>query len=396
MRLPPFLRSDARPVSVVFFGNGAFIAAWAPHVPYVRDHVGLTDGVLGLVLLVMALGAVAAMVSAAPVSARVGAQRVTLWAAVALAIALPLPMLAPSLWTLLPAAAFFGGSIGTMDVAMNAVAADVEKAARRPLMSGFHGMFSLGALVGSGASALAIRAGLTPTQHTVATSVVVLAALYPFLRRLPASAPPSADAGSGRVRLPSGALLVIGIIALVVLAAEGAVTDWSALLLRDYLGASGAVAALGFGSLALTMALFRFFGDGINVRVGPVALVLWGAALAAVGLLVAVTAPNAALGIAGFAIVGIGLSNTVPVVFSAAAARGRTSAEGLSSVAAFGYLGFLAAPPAIGWISDASSLRWSLAGMALLCLVAAGLARVVAPERAATVPTSASKVPRRG
>jgi hypothetical protein len=376
-----WLRGPRVAVSVTFFVNGLLLASWAPHVPDVREHLGLTEGVLGTALLAGAVGAVSAMTLAAPLSARIGPHRLAMAAGVSLALVAPLPVIAPSLWTLVIALLAWGAAIGSMDLAMNAVAADVEHRAERPLMSGFHGMFSLGALVGSIIAFGVIRAGLTPAEHMTLIAVLVLVGAWTSFRALPPATRGMDEAPSGRLRWPGGALLAIGVIALIVLAAEGAVENWSALVLKENFGSTASFAALGYGALSLTMAVFRFLGDGINKRVGPAVLLASGAGVAGAGLALGMIVGTPWAGVVGFGIMGIGLANTVPIVFSAGAAHGRTAAEGLSAVAVLGYLGFIVAPPTIGFVAQSTSLPIALGGVAATLGIAALMSRAVAPAR---------------
>ena len=383
-----WLRRPRVAVSVTFLVNGVIIASWAPHIPYVRERLALSEGVLGLALLAGAVGAVSAMTLAAPLSARIGPHRLAMIGGILLLGISPLLVVAPNLPLLVLGLLAWGASTGAMDLAMNAVAADVEHRARRPLMSGFHGMFSLGALAGSVIAAGAIRAGFTPFEHVAIVAALLLAFAWVSFRALPPASRGTENAERTRLRLPARALVVIGILALIVLGAEGAVESWSALLLKEGMGSTASFAAFGYGAFSLTMALFRFLGDGINTRVGPVALVATGAGLAGAGLAfgLIVNAPWAM--VVGFGIMGVGLANTVPVVFSAAAAHGKTAAEGLSSVAVLGYLGFLVGPPAIGFAAQATSLRVALLGVAAVLGVGALMSRTVAPAGEATLKAS--------
>jgi hypothetical protein len=377
-----WLRKQRVATSVTFLVNGVMVASWAPHVPDVREHLRLSEGVLGTALLAGAVGAVSAMTLAAPLSARVGPHRLAMAAGVALAFVSPLPVIAPNLWTLVLALFAWGATIGSMDLAMNAVAADVEHREGRPLMSSFHGMWSLGALVGSIIAFGAIRAGLTPLEHMAAVGVAVVVVAWTSFRALPPATRGMDEASSGRLRWPGRALLGVGLVAFIVLAAEGAVENWSALVLKENFGSTASFAALGYGALSLTMATFRFLGDGINRRVGPVTLLASGAGLAGAGLAFGMIVGTPWAGVVGFGIMGIGLANTVPIVFSAGAAHGRTAAEGLSSVAVLGYLGFLVAPPVIGNVAEATSLPIALTCVAATLGIAALMARVVAPVKA--------------
>jgi hypothetical protein len=376
-----WLRRPRVAVSITFLVNGVMVASWAPHVPDVREHLHLTEGVLGTALLAGAVGAVSAMTLAAPLSARVGPHRLAMAAGVSLAVVSPLPVIAPNLWTLVIALFAWGATIGSMDLAMNAVAADVEHRGGRPLMSSFHGMWSLGALIGSVIAFVVIRAGLTPFEHMAAVGVAVVLVAWTSFRALPPATRGMDEASSGRLRWPGRALLGVGVVAFIVLAAEGAVENWSALVLKENFGSTASFAALGYGALSLTMATFRFLGDGINKRVGPVLLLASGAGLAGVGLAFGMIVGTPWAGVVGFGIMGIGLANTVPIVFSAGAAHGRTAAEGLSAVAVLGYFGFLVAPPTIGHVAEATSLPIALGCVAATLGIAALMSRAVAPVR---------------
>ena len=377
-----WLRRPRVAVSITFLVNGVMVASWAPHVPDVREHLNLTEGVLGTALLAGAVGAVSAMTLAAPLSARIGPHRLAMAAGVSLAVVSPLPVIAPNLWTLVLALFAWGATIGSMDLAMNAVAADVEHRGGRPLMSSFHGMWSLGALIGSIIAFVAIRVGLTPFEHMATVGVAVVLVAWTSFRALPPATRGMDEAPSGRLRWPARALLGVGVVAFIVLAAEGAVENWSALVLKENFGSTASFAALGYGALSLTMATFRFLGDGINKRVGPVALLAGGAGLAGAGLAFGMIVGTPWAGVVGFGIMGIGLANTVPIVFSAGAAHGRTAAEGLSAVAVLGYLGFLVAPPTIGHVAEATSLPVALGCVAATLGVAALMSRAVAPVKA--------------
>lgn len=370
----PELRHQRLSVAAVFFVHGLMLATWASHIPHVKSELELSDGALGLVLLCLAAGAVGAMLLTGAVAARVGANVVTRWTTIAMAAFLLLPLAAPTIVLLAGALVLFGGALGSMDVAMNAVAAEVEVRFGRPIMSSFHGMFSAGALAGALVAAGLLQAGMTPELQAPAVVAVILLTIWPSLRILPASQ--STTEERPRIKLPHGRLLLLGIMAFAVMLAEGSVVDWSATYLRDDLGSTSAVAPLGFGAFSVTMAIGRFTGDRVNRYFGPVNLVRVGAASAAVGLGVGLTigAPVAVIG--GLAIMGFGLANIIPIIFTASAAAGSTPAEGISGAATLGYLGFLAGPPLIGAVAEATNLTSGLAvvvGLVALVAVAAPL-----------------------
>lgn len=360
--------TDRAKTAIVFFVHGLMIATWAPHIPYVRAELGLTEGALGLLLLFLAGGAVSAMLVTGAIASRVGADVVTRWATVAMAATLLLPLAAPSPLALAVALTAFGAALGSMDVAMNAVAAEVETALGRPTMSSFHGMFSVGALAGSLLAAALLRAGVQPLHQAIGVAVLVVAAVWPILTRLPSSVT-AGRGGSRAIRLPSGRLLLLGVIAFAVMLAEGSALDWSATYLSSDLGATAAVAALAFGAFSVTMAIGRFTGDSINRRIGSVRLVRIGAAGASIGLGLGLVLATPLSVIVGFAIMGAGLANIIPIIFTASAEQGATPAEGISGTATLGYLGFLAGPPLIGAVAELTNLTIGLSLVVILLVV---------------------------
>lgn len=370
------LKRQRTVVAAIFLVHGLMLATWASHIPHVKDSMSLSEGALGLVLLVLAGGAVAAMSLTGALSARLGAHRVTKWATVAMAATLPLPLAAGNVAQLVVALFVFGAALGAMDVAMNAVAAEIETRFGRPIMSSFHGMFSAGALTGSLIAAGLLRLGVRPLIQASAVAVLIAMAIWPSLKAVPRG-----EIVRGRrrsLRLPGGRLLVLGMMAFAVMLGEGSVLDWSATLLRDDLGASNAVAALGFGAFSVTMAIGRFTGDRMNARLGPVPLVGIGAGIAAVGLGAGLLIGTPGAVIFGFVLMGMGFANIIPIIFTAAAASGPTPAEGISTTATLGYLGFLAGPPLIGALAELSSLTTALVLVVILTLFVAARAPVVA------------------
>src|SRR5947209_7214738 len=246
-----------RAVATVFFVNGAVLASWVPHIPAVKAAHALGDGALGLVLLSMAAGSVLALTLAGWLVGRIGSRATTSMAAIALCLTLPLPILSPAIPLLALSLVLVGASNATLDVAMNAQAVLVEREYGRPIMSSFHGLFSLGGLAGAALAGLAIGLGVPPAYHVVVSAVVALLAVGRALRWLVPS--DAADASATPVfARPSGMLFGLGVLAFFGLLAEGAMADWSAVYLRDTLETTPAVAAAGFAAFSLAMAAGRF------------------------------------------------------------------------------------------------------------------------------------------
>ncbi|MFW5488231.1 MAG: MFS transporter [Desulfovibrio sp.] len=367
--------SNARhAVLAIFFINGFILASWVPHIPLVKERLGLGEAALGLALLAMAAGAVATMPLSGLWSNRQGSGRVTAWAAFCFSLALPLPTLAPGLASLMAALAVFGACNGAMDVAMNAQAVAVEKHHGSPLMSSFHGFFSLGGLAGSGTGALALGLGMPPAVHVGAVCAIALPVCLIACKHL---LPSQADIRSTGPKfvLPKGSLLGLGALAFLVLAAEGAMMDWSAVYMRSVLFSEQGVAATGYAAFSLAMAAGRLFGDRFVAQAGPVRLTRITALLAACGLWLALAVTHSAIALVGFACVGLGMSNLIPVLFSAAGSHSESGAgPGIAAVATAGYFGLLAGPPTIGFLAEYLGLPVALGciggGIAVVALLA--------------------------
>jgi fucose permease len=377
-------------VSTMFFVNGAVLASWLPHIPDVKRMHAISDGVLGLVLLAMAVGAVFALPAAGALVGRFGSRRMTTVSAVGLCLALPLPVLAPTVPALALALLVLGACNGLLDVSMNAQAVLVERAQGRAIMSSFHALFSLGGLVGAALASSAMQLGAGPAGHVVPAAVVALTAVLAARPALVPS-PAHAVADAPIFARPSGVLLGFGLLAFAGLLAEGAMGDWSAVYLRDALGATPAAAGGGFAVFSLAMAAGRFGGDAVVRRLGPAYVLRVSSALAAVGLGGALALGRPLAGIVGCGLVGIGIANVIPILFSAAARVPDVQpGAAIAAVATTGYLGLLAGPPLIGLAAEAIGLPAALGIVAVLCAAIALAGGIVddLPGPAAVMPES--------
>lgn len=366
-------------VKLLFFMNGALFATWASRVPAVQAAHGLNNAELGLALLAMSSGAVLSMPLAGWLGARFGSARVCQVSAVVYCALIPLIMLAPGFAGLALVLFGFGVVHAALDVAMNAQAILVEKRYQRPIMSSFHALWSTGGLTGAAVGALLAGLGLKPLAHfTLAAALLAGVALLSFPHLLQPSGPGAGD----RVDRPTPAfswptrgLLALGAIALCVMIGEGAMADWSAVYLRNTIGARESLAAAGYAAFSVAMAAGRFLGDRLTTRFGPANLARAGTLTAAAGLLTALVFPSTAIAFAGFACVGLGFATIVPIVFSAAGHRPGANPEiAVASVTTLGYLGFLVGPPLIGFVSQCVGLRLALGLIVLMSVLAAALA----------------------
>lgn len=352
-------------------GIGA--ASWAPIVPFAKARLALDEAQLGVVLLCMGVGSAVTMPLAGWVSHRHGNRLVLPISGALVCVAVPILALAPSTTLLGAALALFGAALGVLDVAMNAHAVDVERLHGRPLMSGFHALFSLGGLAGSAAMSALLGAGLPLVACAAAIAALLLAIVATQGRHLLATA---ADRTATRsmFTLPSATAVLLGLLCLVLFLAEGAMLDWSAVLLRSARGVALSDAGLGYAAFSIAMAIGRLLGDRVTAALGATRVVRYGSLVAAAGFALAGALPWATSSMAGFVLVGLGASNIVPVLFSAAG-RIPDTAPGvaIATVTTFGYTGLLAGPALIGAVAHVLGLPLALGGIAaLLVTVSAG------------------------
>ncbi len=369
-------------VTAVFAANGATIASLAVRTPSLKLDHGLSAGQLGLTSAFFGVAAIVAMQLAGGLAARVGSARIVRAATVLLPLALVALGLTRNLGQLAAVMLAIGAVHGTLDVAMNAHAVAVERALGRPIMNGCHAAWSLGAVVGSLAGGAAAGAGLSLTRHYLMLAVVLVALAVPLGRRLlPGAADrstrPSTVDGSRRIGW-SRRLLVLGAMGAIVLTCEAAVANWSGVLLHDRLGASLGVASLGYIAFTGCETAGRLVGDRLFARYPARILVRAGTLVAAVGVALVVLSPWPVLAIVGYAVMGLGLSAPLPVIYSVV---GHTGAEGPGAavfVARFTtmtYSGILLGPVVIGWVAQAIGLTGTLAALVPLLVAVAYRAR---------------------
>lgn len=363
---PARLRRARFAIAAVFCAHGAVTGSFATRIPWIQEHAGLGPGTLGLALAFPALGAAVAMPLAGRINHRFGA-RPALRALIALwTLSLILPSLAPGLPVLCFVLFVYGATAGMSDVAMNALGVETENRMGRSIMSSLHGMWSVGALLGSAAGTVAAHAGADARlHHLVAALVLTALGLIAAQGVLDLRDAPDAEAPA-HFALPPRSALLIGAIGFCAVFAEGASLDWSAVYLRDVLDSDAGVAAASTTAFALTMAVARLAGDRVVDRFGPVRTVRAGGALATAGGLLVVAAGHPVTAMAGFGLIGLGIAVVVPLAFAAAGRSGPAPAQAIAGVATITYTSGLIAPSAIGAVADATSLVVSFGLVTLL------------------------------
>lgn len=370
----------------VFAVNGFLFAIWVVHIPTVERRTDISHATLGSLLLILAAGAILGMQVSGPLSDRYGSNRLVTIAGVGLSCALLGPALSTHVVALAAALFVFGMFNGALDVSMNSQAVDVERLYPRPIMSAFHALFSVGGVVGSlvGAATLAaevpIFVSMTGAAVLGALSIGVCRNFLLTTEKHTETAVPS-DRAHSRF---SPRVLALGALAFALLLSEGVANDWSTLQVKEHLGTSDGTAALAFGFFAAMMTVGRFCADRVSGRFGPVAVVRYGNLIAATGMLLVLVSESLPLTLLGWAAFGLGLSGSVPQIFTSAGnLGGGAAATNMSRVVGMGYVGLLAGPAVIGWLSHFVTLTTAMAVPLLLTFVAAAAAGTVRPRPAA-------------
>lgn len=376
----------ARLATFTYFAlNGFLLGAWIVHIPVIEHRAGISHATLGWLLLLLGAGAFAGMQVVGPLTDRFGARRIVPLTAALCSAALVPPAFAGNAGTLGLALLVLGIGNGGLDVSMNTHAVQVEAGYKRPIMSAFHAVFSLGGVLAALVGARALSWGWSPTTTLTTVSFLALAGTAiaaPALLSRPATTGGStriSTTRNGRARTPLRIWALAGL-ALILMLTEGVANDWSALALRDALDAPAATAALAYGAFATAMTIGRFLTDRVAARFGPVAIVRYGCALATLALTTIALAPSIPPALVGWTLLGIGLSGAVPQLFSAAGHTDPDAAgTNVSRVAGLGYLGMLSGPAIIGPLTQLVPLNYTFLLPALLCLIAAGTAHILRP-----------------
>ncbi|WP_262927974.1 MFS transporter [Gordonia jinghuaiqii] len=403
---------------------------WVAHIPVISARTGVGHDELGGLLLLLGASAFVGMQICGRLIDRWGSRPVTIGAALLLSAVIVTPVLAVDSMSLAAALAAFGFANGCLDVSMNAQAVSVERAYGRPIMSSFHGFFSAGSLVGSGVVAATLWAdvGVVPTVACAAVAGVVVVSLAAGSL---AGADSGTDGTTGGAKTDQRAaatgsaaptrwwdgvdrrrLVLLAVVAFALMLAEGTAYDWSALHVVETFGTAEATGAIAFGAFSATMTVARFVIDPVVASVGPVAVLRYGALVGTIGIVVAVLAPVPAIAIAGWAVFGLGLAGLIPQIFTAAGnlsvgnrsvgnppggnrsggdLSGNASGRTISAVVGCGYLGMLAGPAVVGFVSSRTSLNTGLLAAVAALALAVGFAGVVRP--ADTGPTHHDRGP---
>jgi predicted MFS family arabinose efflux permease len=364
---------------LAFLVAGFGIAAWAPLVPFVKQRLGVDEAVLGTLLLCIGTGSVGAMLFTGTISTRYGNKPVIVAGGIGMAVILPLLTIMSTPFALGIALLAFGASLGSLEVAMNVHAIEVERAAARPLMSGFHALFSVGGFAGSTSMTLLLSMHIGALASTLICAALMLGAILIARPRLLEAV--RSMSGPSFVT-PRGIVLVLAALTTITFLAEGALLDWSALLITEKGLVTATQGGLGYMLFSIAMTAGRLGGDAITARIGDRSTMFWGGLLAIAGFVILLTAPIAVLAMTGFLLIGLGASNIVPVLFRRAGAqKAMPPALAVAAITITGYAGLLVGPAGVGFVAR----DWGLPSAFWILVVLMGLvpccARLVTANR---------------
>ncbi len=365
---------------LAFLVAGFGVASWAPLVPFAKTRLAIGDGAMGMLLLCLGLGSVMTMSATGALAGCFGSRPIIILGGVGVSVFLPLLAIADSPVALGAALFAFGAALGTLDVAMNIHAVDVERVSDRPLMSGFHALYSIGGVAGATAMTVMLSLGLSPLTGVIINAVLMLAAMGLTAPRLIRA---KGDPDGAGFALPRGVVLLLSLLAAATFLAEGAMLDWSALLITKNGLVAVAQGGLGFMLFSIAMTAGRLVGDKVVARLGDEMVLRWGGLLAVAGFVVLLAAPVAVVALSGFILIGLGAANIVPVLFRLAGVQtAMPAAQAISALSTIGYAGILIGPAGIGGVAQITGLHgafWLLAGLFALTPLLAG--RLTAPAR---------------
>ncbi len=380
-----------RATQAVFLVCGLALSSWAPMVPFAKERLGLDESALGILLLLLGAGAILMMPLTGFLSHRYGTRIVIFISGILAAILLPLLLLVNQVAAMGVLLFLFGAAVGAIDVAMNTHGVFVQNQLPKPVMSSLHGLFSVGGLCGSLGLGLLIEAGLSPILAAISIAcllVLILISQYGSLFSKVQEQPGEAQATrqrNGKARSFAWlhtSILFLGGACFIVFLAEGAMLDWSALLLTESRGVSVALSGVGYAVFSVAMAVMRLTGDRLVTRLRGKTVVVGGAVLAAVGILIAANAGSLGLTLAGFVLLGMGSANIVPVFFSEAGRiKGVPSAIAIPAVSTIGYAGQLAGPALIGFAAHQYSLPSAISMIGALLFIVAFSYALRKPEQ---------------
>jgi len=362
-------------VSLLFVLQGLCFATWASRIPSVQAKLGLSDITLGIVLFALPVGSLTGLPLAGKLIHRFGSRRMAAHALFIYALVLAGIGLSDSVPVLVLSLVAFGIAGNISNIAINTQAVSVEAKYGRNIMASFHGLWSLAGFAAAGIGSLMIAEGIGTPFHFIIISISIAATVMAIYQYLHPDEEKTVQASSRFFVKPPSSLVRLGLIAFCCMLCEGAMFDWSSVYFQKVVSPPKEWIGLGYTAFMLCMALGRFVADWVVMQLGFKKTIVLSGFLIAAGLSIAVIFPSLFTAIIGFAVVGIGVSSVIPIVYSQAGKNGDiTPSTALAMVSSIGFLGFLVGPPLIGLLAGLVDLRLSFVFIAIAGLTVALLA----------------------
>lgn len=363
-------------ISSLFFLHGLCFGSWGSRIPAIQEFHHLSESELGTLLLSIPIGQILSMPLAAGMVARFGSRNILIIAACFYGMILTTLGLAPDILSIVICLSCFGLASNLVNISLNTQAVDLEAIYNKPIMASFHGLWSTAGFVAAAIGAVMIGNGVVPYKHFILISIIALCTLVFSSRYLIRETKKSQAPGKKSFSLPDRSIMGLGLIAFLSMVCEGAMFDWSGIYFKKVVEAEGAWVGTGYVAFMTTMAGTRFFADRFKEKYGILTIIRVSGLLIFLGLMTSVLFPHLITAIIGFLMVGSGVSALVPLVFSEAGrSKSVSPSSAIASVSTIGFLGFLIAPPVIGWIAGMSSLKTSFTLVAFIGLSIALLAK---------------------
>ncbi|RVT72239.1 MFS transporter [Flavobacterium sufflavum] len=351
--------------TVFFFISGFGYSSWASRIPAIKAQLHLSEAEFGAVLFAFPIGLMLTMPFTRRILNLFSSRYCMLLGAILFNIVLALPGFAAYVWQLVLILLIFGGSRNILNLSMNAQALEVQRLYPKSIMTTFHAIWSLAGFAGAGLGYVMVTQHIDPSYHLLGIGVAMLAVVSCFYP-LTIESEPSKEQ-SKFFSMPDKNLLKFAIICFVSMACENTMYDWSGIYFQNVLHASQKITTAAFVFFMTAVTLGRFLGDYVVMRFGIKKILFYSAVMISVGFLICFLLPFIIPTIIGFVLIGIGVSCTVPLVFSIAGrSKSLSSGSALTSISTIGYLGFLVVPPMVGFISEALSMKWAFLIMAFL------------------------------
>ncbi|MCW3467242.1 MFS transporter [Chitinophaga nivalis] len=363
-------------ISVFFFISGLGYSTWASRIPSIQQQLHLNEAQLGAVLLALPIGLMLTMPVTGKLLGAFSSRKIMLYGALVFNVILSLPGFATSVWQLALVLFCFGSARNLLNLSMNAQAVHIQHMHHQSIITTFHGIWSIAGFTGAAIGYLMVTMNVAPSYHLLIISILLLGFTLVYYPKTYADQPIVSDIKKPVFSLPDKSLLKYSLICFACMATENTMYDWSGIYFQKVVHASKPTATAAFVIYMIAMTTGRFAGDKLVATIGIKKILHYSGWLILTGLSLAIIFPYPLPAGIGFVFAGFGVSCVVPLVFSLAGKSKNTNGgQTLAAISTIGYLGFLVVPPLVGFVAQATSLRYSFAIMAICGVLIIGMVR---------------------